>query len=158
MTPRNVLRVAATVMAGFLGTGALTGTAYAFWTATGSGTGTASAGTAQSLTTTVASVTGGLLYPGGTGDVRLTVNNPNPFPVKISAVTSMGSATSSSATCDANGNGVTFTDRTNLNQPVPAGGSATFSLLGAAAMDIASDDACQGATFTLPVALTATAG
>jgi hypothetical protein len=50
--------------------------------------GLAQSGTVSNLTVSaVASPSpGNLLYPGGTGDVVLTIANPNPFPVTVSAV------------------------------------------------------------------------
>jgi hypothetical protein len=57
------------------------------------GLGTGSSGEAQSATvsnltiTAVASPTAGnVLYPGGTGDVVITISNPNPYPVTVTAV------------------------------------------------------------------------
>ena len=57
------------------------------------GVGGGSSGEAQSATvnnltiTAVASPTAGnVLYPGGTGDVVITISNPNPYPVTVTAV------------------------------------------------------------------------
>src|SRR6266571_2104592 len=74
------------------------GTAVAFWVTTGSGTATAQAGTAQNPTTTAAAVTSGLLVPGGTGNVFITVNNPNPYAVRVTAVTGTGTIGGSGGT------------------------------------------------------------
>ena len=54
--------------------------------------------------------------------------------------------------CDA-ATGLTFTGRTDLAVSVPATGTTTITLTGAAAMDATSNDACQGAVFTIPVTL-----
>lgn len=38
------------------------------------------------VSATASPAAGNLLYPGGTGDVVVTISNPNPFPVEITAV------------------------------------------------------------------------
>jgi hypothetical protein len=58
MTPRNVVRVAATLVASTVGVTCLGGTAYAYWVASGSGAGAAAAGSAVPLSATAASPTG----------------------------------------------------------------------------------------------------
>jgi hypothetical protein len=128
--------------------------AFAAWTATGSGNGYAKAGTAQALSTADASAsTAATLYPGATGDVTITISNPNSYPVEVTSVTGDGAITSDTGpACDAS-TGVTYTDQTGLSLDVPAGGSQTFTLTGAVSMSNASDDSCQGAVFTIPVAL-----
>ncbi len=128
--------------------------AYAAWTASGGGQGYAKAGTAQALTTVdVSASTTATLYPSGTGDVLLKINNPNPYPVTVASVTGSGAVTSDKgALCNAS-TGVTFVNQTGLSLTVPPTGAAQFTLTGAAAMSNASDNACQGAVFTIPVTL-----
>jgi Putative metal-binding motif len=133
------------------------GVAFAEWLATGVGSGYAKAGTAQNLTTS-AVVASETLYPGGTGDLALTVNNPNPYPVTVTSVVGAGPIVSSSAACNAAGHGVTFTNRTGLSLVVPADGTASFALTGSVAMAETSANECQGATFEIPVALTGVSG
>src|ERR671935_1828296 len=98
---RYVLRTSVATVA----TGALlaAGIAFAAWTATGSGNGYAKAQSVSPLTTVDASAsTTAQLYPGGTGDVVITVSNPNSFPVTITAVTGNGTITSDKgAACNA---------------------------------------------------------
>lgn len=130
--------------------------AFAAWTASGTGTGTAKAITAQALNTIDASgTTTAQLYPGATGDLRLTINNPNPYPVKVTSVgAGSGSITSDKGTaCDAS-TGVTFSPQSGLALNVPASSQASFTLTGAVAMSNASDDTCQGALFTIPITIT----
>ena len=135
---------------------ALAGTvAMAAWTAGGTGDGYSKATTAQALTTIdVSGSTSAQLYPGGTGDMKLRINNPNPYAVTVSSVTGSGSITSDKgAACNAS-TGVSFTNQSGLSLSVPASSAATFTLAGTVAMSNASDNSCQGAVFTIPVTLT----
>jgi hypothetical protein len=154
---RYVLRTSVATVA----TGALlaAGIAFAAWTATGSGNGYAKAQSVSPLTTVDASAsTTAQLYPGGTGDVVITVSNPNSFPVTITAVTGNGTITSDKgAACNAS-TGVTFTNTSGLSQVAPGSTTTSFTLSGKAAMSSASDNSCQGAVFTIPVTLTGSVG
>jgi len=135
----------------------LGGTAYAVWSSTGTGSGTATARSSLSLTGTLSSVTG--LYPGATLSVTVTVVNPNPFPVKVTAVTG-GTVTTTTSGCTTTG--VAFTNQTTSNGLgasgfiVPANSAGTALPGTTVTMDNTSLNACQGATFTVPVTLTAT--
>lgn len=134
-----------------------TGTAVAYWAAAGSGTGTAAAGTAQPLSTVATSAsTTSLLYPGGpAADVALVVQNPNPYPVTITGVSADGPVTASGGIGTCTTHGVTFgTPTSGLPFTVSPSASATVTLGGAAQMSATAENGCQGATFTLPVALT----
>jgi hypothetical protein len=128
----------------------------AAWVTNGSGPGYAKAQTASNLTLSDASAsTTADLYPGATGSVKLKVTNPNPFPVRITAVAKQASAISSDkgAACDAS-TGVTFSDQTGLALDVAAGATTTLTLANAISMSNASDNSCQGAVFTIPVNVT----
>jgi hypothetical protein len=139
------------------------GLVYAAWTTSGSGSVYAKAGTSQALSTLDASAsTTATLYPGSTGDVVLKVSNPNAFPVRVTGVSLNGTNANIAADAGHSGcttTGVSFTSATGLTVDVPAkvgatNGSVEATLSGAAAMSNASVDACQGATFTIPVTLT----
>jgi hypothetical protein len=134
------------------------GFVYAAWTASGTGEGYAKAGNSQALSTVdVSATTNASLYPGVTGNVTLKINNTNPFPVRITAVTLNGAQSAITADAGHSGcttTGVTFTNQSNLTLDAPAGTQTEFTLNGAAAMSNASLNACQGATFTIPVSLT----
>jgi hypothetical protein len=149
-------KLTARITAGGIVVGAMlaAGVAFAAWTATGSGSGYAKATTAQALTTVdVSASTPATLYPGATGNVKLSISNPNPYPVTVSSVSGNGAITSDKgAACNAS-TGVTYSNQTGLSLAVPAAGSATFTLAGAVSMSNASDDSCQGAVFTIPVSL-----
>jgi hypothetical protein len=128
--------------------------AFAAWTTSGTGSGYVAAGSEQDLTTlSVAASTTSLLYPNGSADVKVKINNPNPYKVLVSQINGgSGSITSGDATCDAS-SGVSFTDQSG-SWTVPASGTLTVTLTNAASMSNASVDACQGKTFTIPVDLT----
>jgi hypothetical protein len=149
-------KLTARITAGGIVVGAMlaAGVAFAAWTATGSGGGYAKATTAQALTTVdVSASTPATLYPGATGNVKLSISNPNPYPVTVSSVSGSSAITSDKgAACNA-ATGVTYSNQTGLSLVVPAAGSATFTLTNAVSMSNASDDSCQGAVFMIPVSL-----
>jgi hypothetical protein len=134
------------------------GVGIAAWSVTGSGTGYAKASTSAALTLSDASAsTTADLFPGASGTVKLRVSNPNPFPVRITAVAGTGTITSDKgAACDA-ATGVTFVDQSGLTLDLAA--NATNQVLtlasGSVTMSNASDNSCQGAVFSIPVSVTA---
>jgi hypothetical protein len=130
---------------------------YAAWTSAGNGSGVAKASTAQALTTVTATASAGL-YPGATAALTLQVSNPNPYPVTVTDVTGNGTITAdaSHSTCGQDSThptGVTYTDQHNLSIAVPANGTTEVSVSSSVHMTNASDNSCQGATFTIPVSL-----
>lgn len=132
------------------------GVAFAEWLANGTGSGYAKARRATPLTTSSATASESL-YPGGTGDAVVTVNNANPYPVTARGIAGNGAITSGVPACDDAGSGVSFVDQTGA-WLVPANGSATLTLISAVAMASTSPDSCQGATFTIPVRITGQSG
>src|SRR4051794_1270268 len=133
------------------------GAAYGIVTGGGSGTGSASAGTLQ--TVTASAFVGGdtpnsNLYPGGPGaDVMLRVNNPNSYSVQLFSVSGNGSITADASHPGCTTTGVSFTPPSSPNVTIPTG-SSLVHLSGAASMSTASVNACQGATFSIPVTVT----
>lgn len=138
---------------------AAAGVAVAAWSTSTSGNAYSKASTASPLVLSDASAsTSGDLYPGGSGDLKLKVANPNSFPVRITAValTAAGTITSNVAACNTGGTGVTLTNQSGLTLDLAANAAATvFTLSGAVHMSNSSDTNCQGAIFTLPVDVTA---
>lgn len=132
------------------------GVAYAYFTSSGSGTGSASTGTMQ--TVTVAASTGSPttpLIPEGSGDVALQVTNPNGFAVTLVSVTGSGGITVDGGHSGCDPSVVTFTDQTGLTISIPADSTDwQVYLPGAASMSSAAANACQGATFSIPVTIT----
>ena len=152
------------LLIGFTVCGALLteGAAVARWAAFGSGTGSATTGTMQ--TVTVAALVGGddpasALVPGGpAAEVILRVTNPNAASVQVYGVAGNGAITADAGHAACTTTGVTFTAPSSPITPtvtVPANSTVVVRLPGAASMSTASLSACQGATFHIPVTLTA---
>jgi hypothetical protein len=132
--------------------------AYAAWTSSGSGGGTVIAGNATAIL--VADATNSTtLYPDGKGDLVVKLTNNNPYAVEVTSIAqgalSSGSATAAAvsdnhANCTAST--VTFTPPT-LSGVVVAGngGQYTVTLHNALSMSNDAENACQSATFTVPV-------
>ena len=133
------------------------GIAAAAWSSNGTGTATAKAATAQGVTTSAVAVTTGLLYPGGTGDLFIKVDNSNPFPVRVTAVgAGAGSVTAAGGIGSCSTHGVALSAaQTGLTFDIGASSSGTRTFAGVVSMSTASESGCQGATFTIPVAITA---
>lgn len=134
------------------------GLASAAWLSSGDGTATARGGQALPPTTTTvtgSAIASGLLYPGSSGDVRITVNNPNSYPVSVTSVSPDGAPTASGGTGTCSTTGVSLTTA-SPGTAIPANGSATLTLPRAASMTSASDTGCQNATFTIPVTVAIT--
>ena len=138
---------------------AAVGLVYAAWTTNGTGSAYAKAGTAAALSTIdVSASTTATLYPGVSGDVLIKLDNPNPYAVTVTGISGNGTITADAGHSGCTTTGVTFTNQTGLNLTVPAKVGATdgtlqTTLTGAASMSNASLNACQGATFTIPVTI-----
>jgi hypothetical protein len=155
--PFRVLAAAASV-------GVIAGFVYAAWTTNGGGSAYTKAGTASALSTVdVSASTTASLYPGVSGDVLIKVSNPNPYAVRVTTVNLNGTnadiaADASHVSAGCTTSGVSFTNQSGLSIDVPAksgstNGETQATLSGAASMSNASVNACQGATFTIPVSL-----
>jgi len=144
-------------LSAFVVVAAAAGTAYAYNTTTASATRSAHTGTMQ--TVTVQALVGGdapssKLYPGGpAADVILRVNNPNSYSLKLFSIAGNGSITADASHSGCTTPGVTFSPPSSPNIALPAG-SSLVHLSGAASMSTASVNACQGATFSIPVTMT----
>jgi hypothetical protein len=151
-------RSAAVIAASALAVGGA-GAAWAAWNLTGAGNTTAKAATAQNLTIDSVQVVG--LSPGNKSDLKFTAKNPNAFPVQITGITITGIHSGTLATCaDSNVVAQTFT------LPAPAAltvdpaagavpGSKDITVPDAIKMIADASDGCQGAVFTVDLALDA---
>jgi hypothetical protein len=95
------------------------------------------------------------LSPGRTAEMRVSVTNPNEFALTITSVVGAGAITSDKGSACNRSTGVTFANTTGLHRVVGGRQTVTFSLGGKTAMTNTSDTSCQGATFTIPVSVTA---
>ena len=137
------------------------GIAGAAWLSSGTGDGTATAGVAVDIDAEGGAVTTDLLYPNGSGDVQLTISNPNPYNVEVTNINlntaDVDGIVSGLESCDVGGHGVEFADQ-EASWIVPAAdeigdGELPVTLEGAASMSNDSHTSCQGQDFTIPVAL-----
>ncbi|BCJ44223.1 hypothetical protein GCM10010168_10360 [Actinoplanes ianthinogenes] len=128
------------------------GAAYAAWSATGTGTAAAKATTAQALTTESVTVDGDL-FPGADGDAKLTIHNPNSYPVKVTTVTGSTVTVDSGHAASCAASNITFANQTGLALTLAKGESKTFTLAKSVHMIADAEDGCQGATFTVAVSL-----
>ena len=152
-TSRRILLVAAVVIAALI---AGTSVAFAYWRSSGSGSG---AGTTGTMTINVTAVQAGdasgatTLVPGASGDVLLRVTNPNSYSVQVSGIAGNGTITADNG-CSTTG--ITFSSPASYvaSQFTLSPGSNLLRLSGALSMNTSVSSACQGATFTIPVAVT----
>jgi len=126
---------------------------FAAWLVTGEGNGAAQATTAEDLVV-APGTTSADLYPGSDGDVELTIENPNAFDVEVETIVGDGPVTSGAPGCTTTG--VSFADQNDVTgMTIAAGATINVSLDDAASMSNSSDNGCQGATFSVPVSVTA---
>lgn len=162
---RRILVMAAAV-ALLVGVGG--GTAVAYLSASGTGSGAASVGKAGKLVVLYASgTTTSDLYPGGTADLLLKLKNPNTFPVTIVGISEgtgevqvdnsgHSDGTDHGNDCTAENAGVSANTKTVSITVTP--GYQTVHVATGAHMATTSANACQGASFHIPVTLTAEQG
>jgi hypothetical protein len=94
----------------------------------------------------------GVLTPGGRAPVVLRITNSGPQDVVVREVAGNGAITSNKPSCNAAS--VTFTGRSDLAiLVVRKSGKVDVTLPAAVAMSNAAANACQDATFTIPVRL-----
>lgn len=151
-------RVLAVALAALLTAGG--GAAWAHWSTAGSGTASATARTFETVAvvaTGAGDAPDSTLVPGGTADVILRVRNPNDFAATVYSVAPSGPVTADAGHPGCTATGVSFTATSAPLTPaveLPPG-ETLIHLQEAAAMDATSQSACQGATFSIPVTLTA---
>ncbi|GAB1643012.1 hypothetical protein [Krasilnikovia sp. MM14-A1259] len=134
------------------------GAAWAYWNLSGTGNAVAVAGNAIELKLDGRSDDSRPLYPGGTSNLTVTVTNQNNFPVRITSL-SPGDADVTADRDHRNGGcrttGVVVAqDVLKVSWEVPKNTIGVFTVPDGVKMTNASDSACQGATFTIPVRAT----
>ena len=167
--------VAVTIVGALLaGTGAYAATR---WTTAGSSTAQTQSVTVSNLviSAVVSPVATNVLYPGGSSDVVVTISNPNPYPVTITAVSlptsttyatgyTTSSVTTTKAGClSATPSDVAWNYSTSTSDSshtlakaltVAARGQVndplTVTFIGDASMTAASPAACEGTYFSMP--------
>jgi hypothetical protein len=140
------------------------GVAYGFWTAGGAGAATGLTGSTVPIALAPGAPAANL-YPGGQTNVVLTVSNPNTAQIHINSLNlnSLQGTGGYSVDVAHSGCGVgvlTYTTQTNggagWNVPPKVGavdGTLSVTLSNALAMSSAAASACQGATFTVYLAV-----
>lgn len=135
--------------------------AVAYFTTIGSGSGSAQTGTAQSVTISAGVTPTVPLFPGGSGDVTVSISNPNPTDVHIQSLLLDTSQGTSGFSVDSGHSGcvlstLSFTTQTNggvgwtvVKKVGATNGVLSLDLLSAVAMTNAAVNACQSATFTV---------
>lgn len=135
------------------------GAAFAAWSASGSGVGSALAYTPQTVTlnTVALSPSASSLYPGGpAGNVYFTVNNPNPYAIKITNIAWGTPVSASPIACASSFISVDSGAPTSgFSLSVPANGTSPVIQVNSV-LDLSSvaTDPCQGNVFTVPVTVT----
>ena len=132
------------------------GVTFGSWAVSGSGNAYAKAAAGSLMLNDASASTVADLYPGGAGDVKVSITNTNPYDVTITGVTGNGTITSNvGGACDTT-SGLAFTDQTGLSLGLGAGATTTFTFDNAASMAGGAPPACGGAVFTIPVSVAAT--
>jgi hypothetical protein len=161
MTAKRVFRRRRVrALAGVAATLLVAGSAFGFWTGIGSGSG--SGGAAGSLAVSLsAGATDGRLYPGGSTDVALKIENPNPYSIRVGSLSlDVGQGSGGFEVDGAHGgcavSALSFTTQTNSGagwlvapRVGSTDGSLNVDLPNALAMDVGASTACQGASFSV---------
>jgi hypothetical protein len=135
--------------------------AWSYITAPGTGAGTATTPSLSPITIDIATATPlNPLLPGASGDAVVELTNSNASAVTLTTVVASGTMSVSNAPgCDDANSGVTFANQSGLSVLVPAHVSDfAVDLPNAVSMADSSVTACQGATFSIPVAVTVQLG
>lgn len=153
LRPARTLRRLLALVTATLALVVVSGTAWAFWTVGGSGTATAPAGTSQPLVVMVTPT--GTLFPGVTAlPAAVSLRNPNPFPVRVTALTPGAVSVAGGSACTAAASAVSFAPITTTYD-VAAGATVTATAPAVVSMGVTSANGCQGASFSAVYTATA---
>ncbi|GAA0416483.1 hypothetical protein Aca07nite_08870 [Actinoplanes capillaceus] len=134
---------------------ASSGAAWALWGLGGSGVSSAAADEVIQLQLTAQPRPNNPLFPGARSALSITVRNDNRFPVLITTVrpgTDPITVDTAHGDAGCTHTGISLTKSTfSVVWRIPAQRTSTFSLSNAITMSNASDSACQGGTFTVPL-------
>lgn len=135
------------------------GAAFAYFTSSGSGIGVTSIGSPSAVTVEAATGTvSNQLQPGGSGDLLMTIDNPNSYSLKLISVSQNGSVASSGGnSCTGATSGVTVPTHSGLAISIPSG-TNTIVVRNGVSMSSSSASGCQGASFQVPVLITVERG
>lgn len=159
--PRRLWRFPIALSVALIVVLAVGGAAYGYFAASGSGTGTASAEIQPVSVLPATGTPSNDLYPGGTANLRVTIDNTNGFAVTIVAI-AQDTTTALGVT---GGNGCT---KTNAEVSVPTNTSPTgtptlvlaghttksLTIVTGATMGTTSATGCQTASFHIPLTVT----
>jgi hypothetical protein len=139
------------------------GAVWAYWHITGSETGqAANADAVVELNLRARSGLSKPLTPGGTGDLTVTVTNDNNFPIRITSVSLAPGAILADDEHRENGcadHGVVMVpESAAVRWNVARNSVGAFTVPGGLRMAPDSDAACAGATFSIPVLVSGSAG
>jgi hypothetical protein len=131
------------------------GAAWAYWKVTKSATASAPSGAVVHLTLRGRSDLSRSLRPGGTGNLTVTLTNDNDFPIRITSVTPgpgniVADDEHRDAGCLETGVSMTKTDFA-VSWSVARNTIGAFTLPEGLRMSPHANQACEGATFTVPV-------
>lgn len=149
---RKLTRRATVLTAGVIASTAV-GLAFAAWTSTGSGTGSAASTTDQA--STIAPVTLDVadeLYPGATKSTKVTIDNPNDYPVIVTGISAGSSdavngCAAGSVITDAQSDAAGLTQSGVATTVIPANDDASYTLV--LRMTDDPSDACKSQTFSM---------
>jgi hypothetical protein len=131
---------------------AVASVAWAAWTVTGTGTGTVR--TAEVLALTAEAEPSTALFPGGTADITVTVDNPNDFAVEVQSFMAANRVIVDPAHAEGcSPLNVVVVPRTGLAERVAANDTHRFTVESSVEMHENAPEACQGATFGISLAL-----
>jgi hypothetical protein len=145
------MRRPAKIAAVLAATVAVAGSAFAYWSAAGAGTGAGTTSAPAALTVTAATTTQLLLPTGAaTGDVSLTITNPNSYSVHLTQLSLDSAAGNGGFSANATGCALSFATQDNGGGgwTFPSG-STNLVLTNSMTMGTGAASICQNRTFSV---------